>query len=83
VTTPVLLCLGAADRRVPHHQGIEYYHALRSVSGLPPDCVDMRVYPQADHAIDKPNSEADQFISMDMWFRRFLTTEKTGETEMK
>ena len=73
VTTPVLLCLGAKDRRVPHSQGLEYYHALKSQSTLASDLVQMKVYPEADHAIDKPNSEADQFISMKLWFERFLS----------
>lgn len=73
VNTPVLLCLGAKDRRVPQSQGLEYYHALKSQSTLDNDLVQMKVYPEADHAIDKPNSEADQFISMKLWFERFLS----------
>lgn len=30
VKTPVLLMLGAEDRRVPNAQGLEYYKALRA-----------------------------------------------------
>lgn len=72
VSIPVLLCLGAKDRRVPHHQGLEYFHALRARCVLDKDLIQMKVYPEADHAIDRPNSEADQFIAMKLWFERFL-----------
>ena len=30
VKTPVLMCLGLSDRRVPPSQGVEYHYALKS-----------------------------------------------------
>jgi hypothetical protein len=32
----------------------------------------LRVYREADHAIDKPNAEADQWISIKNWFDKYL-----------
>lgn len=72
---PVLVCLGAKDMRVPYSQGMEYYYALksqRSDETEGEETVKLRVYPEADHAIDIPASEADQWITIMNWFRRFL-----------
>ena len=71
VVSPVLLCLGAGDRRVPSSQGMEYYRALtaqRSTANGTPSEVVLRLYPDCDHAIDKPNGEADQFICIRNFF---------------
>lgn len=80
VTAPVLLCLGAKDRRVPFSQGMEFYHALKAQRGGSVGTavssnaeVVLRVYPECDHAIDKPNGEADQFICIKNFFAKHLT----------
>ncbi|CAE7619209.1 APEH [Symbiodinium microadriaticum] len=76
VVSPVLLCLGANDRRVPYSQGMEYYRALashRSIRDSKQSEVILRVYPECDHAIDKPNGEADQFICIRNFFVRHMT----------
>jgi acylaminoacyl-peptidase len=70
---PILVCLGAKDKRVPYSQGLEYYYALRAQrEESVPSTVKLRVYKEADHAIDKPNAEADQWITIKLWFDRFL-----------
>jgi acylaminoacyl-peptidase len=80
VTAPVLLCLGAKDRRVPFSQGMEYFHALKAnrlrtcEGGEGSAEVVLRVYPECDHAIDKPNGEADQFICIKNFFVKYLKT---------
>jgi pimeloyl-ACP methyl ester carboxylesterase len=75
-TTPVLLCLGAKDKRVPWSQGLQYYYALKSQRGeadeQPNSTCQLRVYREADHAIDKPNAEADQWISIKGWFDKYM-----------
>ncbi len=68
VTTPTLLCIGAKDRRVPPSQGMQYYHILKAQGCV----VDIRVYPLDDHAIDKPASEADQFLTIRNWLQTHL-----------
>jgi acylaminoacyl-peptidase len=74
---PVLLCLGAKDKRVPWSQGLQYYYALKSQRNECEEESDMstcrlRVYREADHAIDKPNAEADQWIAIKCWFDKYL-----------
>ena len=59
VKTPTILLLGGKDRRVPCSQGIEYYHAL--VSRRVP--TKMLYFPEDTHALDKPCSEAEQWVA--------------------
>jgi acylaminoacyl-peptidase len=68
VSAPTLLCLGMKDRRVPYSQGMEYYNYLKSRGVM----VDLRLYPEDCHAIDKPTSEADQFISIRNWLAKYM-----------
>lgn len=74
VSAPVLLLLGAKDRRVPVSQGLEYYHTLRQLPAriAAGTASEIRLYPDADHAIDIPDSESDQFISMKKWFAQYI-----------
>lgn len=30
VKAPTLLCLGSKDKRVPHYQGVEFYHKIKA-----------------------------------------------------
>ena len=68
VITPTLLLLGAKDRRVPHSQGLEYYHILRSKG------VDSKllIFPEDNHALDRPLTEAEQWIAVAEWFSNRL-----------
>jgi acylaminoacyl-peptidase len=64
VVTPTLLLLGAKDRRVPYSQGLEYYHILRS-RGVESKLL---VFPEDNHALDRPLTEAEQWIAVMDWF---------------
>lgn len=68
VVAPTLVALGAKDRRVPQSQGLEWHHALRS-KGVETKLV---VYPEDVHAIDKPASEADQWLNIVGWLKKHL-----------
>ena len=68
VRAPTLLCLGAKDRRVPFSQGMEYYNFLKA-KGVK---VGLRLYPEDCHSIDKPASEADQFVAIRNWISEHI-----------
>lgn len=65
VTAPVLLLLGAKDRRVPKENGIEYYYALKA-RGVPTQCL---LYPEDNHALDKPATEVDSWVNIALWLQ--------------
>jgi len=67
VKTPTLVCLGMMDRRVPHSQGIEYHHLLKH-RGVP---TRLLCFEKDVHAIDKPASEAHQWIEIARWLRLY------------
>ena len=62
------MCLGAKVRRVPPSQGLEYFHALRG-RGVP---AKLLVYPEDDHSIDRPASDADHWVNVALWLREHL-----------
>ncbi|XP_056381212.1 acylamino-acid-releasing enzyme [Hyla sarda] len=68
VKTPVLLMLGAEDRRVPNTQGLEYYKALRAHG------VEARLlwYPGNNHSLAKVDAESDGFMNIALWLLRHL-----------
>ncbi len=68
VTAPVLLCLGAKDRRVPYTQGLEYAQLLKA-KGVK---VSMLVFPEDCHALDKPTSEADQWVAIALHLTNYI-----------
>ena len=68
VVAPTLIALGAKDRRVPQSQGLEWFHALKS-QGVE---TKLLMYPEDVHAIDKPASEADQWLNIIGWFNKHL-----------
>lgn len=68
VVAPTLVALGAKDRRVPQSQGLEWFHALKS-RGV---TTKLLVYPEDVHAIDKPASEADQWLNIASWLKTHL-----------
>ena len=69
VETPTILLLGGKDRRVPSSQGIEYYHALvaRKVPAK------MLYFPDDVHALDKPCSEAEQWVATAEFISYYLS----------
>jgi acylaminoacyl-peptidase len=66
VNAPTLIVLGAADKRVPMSQSIEYYHALRKQGTK----TRMLKYPGAGHGIVEPEQEADYLINTAIWFEQ-------------
>lgn len=66
VVAPTLVALGAKDRRVPQSQGLEWFHALKS-KGVE---TKLLIYPEDVHAIDKPASEADQWLNIVGWLKK-------------
>uniref|UniRef100_A0A8V5HB02 Acylamino-acid-releasing enzyme n=1 Tax=Melopsittacus undulatus TaxID=13146 RepID=A0A8V5HB02_MELUD len=63
VQTPVLLCVGARDRRVSPTQAVELYRVLRA-RGVP---VRLLWYPQGGHALAGVEMEADVFKNCAQW----------------
>jgi acylaminoacyl-peptidase len=68
VRTPTMICLGLKDRRVPPSQGLEYFHLLRA-KNVPSRLL---TFPDDIHAIDKPASEAEHWIAIAEWMRKYL-----------
>lgn len=68
VKAPTLMLIGAKDRRVPQSQGISYYHTLRSLGVT----TKMLVFPEDVHAIDRPQSEAEQWVAIAEWLMMHL-----------
>jgi acylaminoacyl-peptidase len=68
VKAPTLMLIGAKDRRVPQSQGISYYHTLRSLGVK----TKMLVFPEDVHAIDRPQSEAEQWVAIAEWLMLHL-----------
>ena len=68
VKAPVLMLVGGKDRRVPPSQGISYYHTLKSQGVI----TKMLVFPEDVHAIDRPTSEAEQWIAITDFIMAYL-----------
>ncbi|NXI98734.1 APEH enzyme, partial [Psophia crepitans] len=68
VRTPVLLCVGARDRRVSPMQALELYRVLRA-RGVP---VRLLWYPEGGHALASVETEADVFRNCAHWLLRHL-----------
>ncbi|KAM7095814.1 LOW QUALITY PROTEIN: acylamino-acid-releasing enzyme [Ciconia maguari] len=68
VRTPVLLCVGAQDRRVSPTQALELYRVLRA-RGVP---VRLLWYPAGGHALASVETEADVFGNCARWLLRHL-----------
>ena len=71
VTAPILMMVGACDRRVPQDDGKRYLDAVRKESG---NGVETRliVFPQDTHGLDKPQTEFEQWVTAVWWLNRFL-----------
>ncbi|KAJ2161500.1 hypothetical protein GGF46_001439 [Coemansia sp. RSA 552] len=69
VKDPLLLLLGAADRRVPPAQSLSFYYRLKA-AGAPVQC---KVYPGAGHPLDTIEAERDSFMSLARFYAAALT----------
>lgn len=68
VKVPSLFLLGGADRRVPTSNGLQFAQVLRS-QGLE---VKIIYFPDDNHAIDKPQSEFEQWVNVATWLKKYL-----------
>jgi acylaminoacyl-peptidase len=68
VRAPVLMLIGGKDRRVPQSQGISYYHSLKAKGVI----TKLLQFPEDVHAIDRPLSEAEQWIAIADWLQTYL-----------
>ncbi|KAJ2867582.1 hypothetical protein GGH94_000758 [Coemansia aciculifera] len=60
VRDPLLLLLGASDRRVPPPQSMSYYYRLKAANA-PVEC---KIYPSVGHPLDTVEAERDSFVSI-------------------
>eukprot|EP00197_Chlamydomonas_leiostraca_P007936 CAMPEP_0202863236 /NCGR_PEP_ID=MMETSP1391-20130828/3945_1 /ASSEMBLY_ACC=CAM_ASM_000867 /TAXON_ID=1034604 /ORGANISM="Chlamydomonas leiostraca, Strain SAG 11-49" /LENGTH=784 /DNA_ID=CAMNT_0049542847 /DNA_START=190 /DNA_END=2544 /DNA_ORIENTATION=- len=60
VKAPMTIMLGAKDRRVPPPDGLAYASALRA-AGVP---VRVLVFPEDTHALDRPQTEYEQWVNV-------------------
>ncbi|XP_032066319.1 acylamino-acid-releasing enzyme-like isoform X1 [Thamnophis elegans] len=68
VQAPLLLCVGAKDRRVSPYQALEYYRVLKA-RGIP---VRLIWYPEENHALSGVVAEADVFMNYAQWITHHL-----------
>ena len=68
MVAPALFSIGMKDLRVPPSQGLELFHLLRAKNIN----AKLKVYPEDTHAIDKPASEADNFVSIAAFLKEHL-----------
>ena len=68
VRAPVLMLLGAKDRRVPPSTGMAYSHALRE-RGVP---VRVLVFPDDEHSLAKPRTELESYMNILEWLRLYV-----------
>ncbi|CEO94545.1 hypothetical protein PBRA_000330 [Plasmodiophora brassicae] len=67
VNTPLLLMLGANDKRVPMSQAVDYYHLLQA-RGVETRCI---IYPGNGHSLtDRVDTESDHWINVLHWLRK-------------
>ena len=73
---PVLMLIGAVDRRVPPTNGLRYAAALRAAGGV----CEVRVFPEDAHGLVRPRTEFESFVSVAAFLRETLGVE-TKETK--
>ena len=75
IDIPVLMFLGAQDRRVPHQQGLEMHRALKAKA----KDVTVRRYDDDCHPLAKVKTNADLMISAAMFFFKSIRSAGEGE----
>ncbi len=79
VTTPLLIQVGAADRRVPAEQSIQFYEAVKEIGKTP---VKLVMYPGQPHGISDPRLSRDLMMRNVEWFSRWIPSKPlTMETD--
>ncbi|XP_078110696.1 acylamino-acid-releasing enzyme [Sander vitreus] len=68
IKAPVLLMLGARDRRVSPHQGLELYKALKSRASP----VRLLWFPEDGHSLSRVDTQADCFLNTVLWLHQHL-----------
>ncbi|KAF8057927.1 Serine/threonine-protein phosphatase PP1 isozyme 1 [Scenedesmus sp. PABB004] len=74
VRAPMMLLLGARDRRVPLDDGWRFVDALRA-RGVPTRVL---VFPDDSHALDKPQTEFEQWLNLAWWLKAHRTRESAA-----
>ena len=69
VTTPLLIQVGEADRRVPAEQSIQFYEAMKGLGRAP---VELVLYPGQPHGISDPRLSRDLMARNVEWFARWI-----------
>jgi len=73
VKAPMMFMLGAKDRRVPLQDGLQYISALRSTHGSTaggdPPKVRVITFPEDTHALDRPQTEFEQWVNAAWWLK--------------
>jgi acylaminoacyl-peptidase len=67
VCTPVLMLLGAKDRRVPPSNGLSYARALKQ-RGVPVRTI---IFPEDEHPLSKPRTELECYVSLLAWLEQW------------
>uniref|UniRef100_A0A023GNQ5 Acylamino-acid-releasing enzyme n=1 Tax=Amblyomma triste TaxID=251400 RepID=A0A023GNQ5_AMBTT len=67
VRVPTLFMLGENDQRVPMTQGMKFYKSL-----LAQDVTAQMYLYDDNHALSKVNVEADMFVNIVLWFKKFI-----------
>lgn len=70
VKAPLLMMLGACDRRVPLDDGKRYLDALRKGQDAPK--TKLIVFPEDAHALDKPQTEFEQWLTAFWWVQTHM-----------
>ncbi|XP_061841499.2 acylamino-acid-releasing enzyme isoform X1 [Nerophis lumbriciformis] len=68
IKAPVLLMLGARDRRVSPHQGLELYKALKSRASP----VRLLWFAEEGHALSRVDTQAQCFLNVVLWLHQHL-----------
>ena len=67
VRAPVLMLLGAKDRRVPPSNGLAYARALKH-RGVPVRTI---VFPEDEHPLSKPRTEMESYLNILEWLKKW------------
>ncbi|TPP62417.1 Acylaminoacyl-peptidase (S09 family) [Fasciola gigantica] len=69
-SAPLLLLLGAKDRRVPMSQGLTFYRKLKALCPKVP--CEVMIFPHDAHPLESPAASAASFIETVTWFIKHL-----------